>query len=145
MKQRMHPMQPAWLALAVLLTSACASRPTGDAERGRALFAMPLASPRGELPACVRCHAIEKDRPSPMGLGTNFYEIGVRAGREVPGQSVEDYLRTSIVDPDAHLAGGYQDGLMYRQYAELLTPQQIEDLVAYMTTLRGQEAGTDSR
>jgi cytochrome c len=93
----------------------------------------------------VRCHAIEKDRPSPMGLGTNFYEIGVRAGREVPGQSVEDYLRTSIVDPDAHLAGGYQDGLMYRQYAELLTPQQIEDLVAYMTTLRGQEAGTDSR
>jgi hypothetical protein len=34
---------------------------------------------------------------------------------------------------------------MYRQYAELLTPQQIEDLVAYMTTLRGQEAGTDSR
>lgn len=125
-----------WLAAAALLLAGCASAPTGDAERGRVLFALPLASPRGELPACVRCHAVEEGRPSPMGLGTNFYDIGARAEREVPGQAAAEYLRTSIVDPDVHLAGGYQDGLMYREYAELLTPGQIEDLVAYMMTLR---------
>jgi cytochrome c553 len=124
-----------WLAAALLLAG-CASAPVGDAERGRVLFALPMASPRGELPACVRCHAVEEGRPSPMGLGTNFYDIGARAVREVPGQTAEEYLRTSIVDPDAHLAGGYQDGLMYRDYAALLTPGQIEDLVAYMATLR---------
>ena len=119
-----------------LLLAACAPAPVGDAERGRVLFVLPLTAPRGDLPACARCHAVEKDRPSPMGLGTNFYDVGARAEREVPGQSAADYLRTSIVDPDAHLAGGYQDGLMYREYEALLTPQQIEDLVAYMLSLR---------
>lgn len=129
-------MKCAWMALLAAGLIGCAATPVGDAERGRVLFAMPLTAPRGELPACVRCHAVEKDRPSPMGLGTNFYDIGERAEREVPGQTAAEYLRTSIVTPDAHLAGGYQDGLMYREYATLLTPQQIEDLVAYMRTLR---------
>jgi len=55
----------------------------------------------------------------------------------VDGQSAEEYLRTSITDPDAYLAGGYQEGIMYRQYEQALTEQQIDDLVAYMLTLKG--------
>lgn len=71
-----------------------------------------------------------------MGIGTNLHDIGSRAGTMVPGQSAEDYLRTAIVDPDAFLAGGFQDGLMYREYEKVLTPQQINDLIAYMMTLK---------
>ncbi|MCX6018548.1 MAG: c-type cytochrome [Chloroflexi bacterium] len=119
-----------------LLVACTSALPTGDAVRGRALFNAPVASLRGDLPACSRCHAVEARRPSPMGLGTNFHDLGARAGRTVPGKTAADYLYTSIVNPDTFLAGGYQDGLMSREYEKLLTRQQIDDLVAYMLTLR---------
>ena len=124
--------------VAALLLAACASGAgPGDVERGKQLFNAPVASPRGEQPPCSRCHAVDKDKPSPSGLGTNFYDIGKRAGGIVEGQSAEQYLHTGIVDPDAFLAGGFQDGLMYREYGKALTQQQIADLVAYMLVLRG--------
>jgi cytochrome c553 len=130
-------MRAALIAVALLL-GACGSpaRPP-DPERGRALFATPVESERGQQQACVRCHALGKDERSATGLGTNFYDIGLRAEREVSGQNAEQYLRMSIIDPDAHLAGGFQDGLMYRGYRTALTDEQIGDLVAYMVTLRG--------
>jgi cytochrome c553 len=126
-----------WVASALVL-AACGAAPAapGDVERGRQLFAAPVASPRGDQQACVRCHALAPGEKSATGLGTNFSGIGLRAGETVPGQSAELYLRTSIVDPDAHLAGGFQDGLMYREYAKVLSEQQINDLVAFMLTLR---------
>lgn len=127
-----------WLPLLALVLCACSpAAAPGDAARGKQVFESPVASPRGEQPPCSRCHAVEKDKPSPSGLGTNFYDIGARAAGTVSGQSAEQYLRTSIVDPDAYLAGGFQDGLMYREYGKALTEQQIADLVAYMLTLRG--------
>jgi cytochrome c553 len=124
---------------AVLLLTACAGGEPArapDPERGRVLFNAPVTGDRGEVQPCVRCHAVEKDKKSVTGLGTNFYDLGARAGQTVPGQSAEDYLRVSIVDPDAHLAGGFQDGLMYRGYAKALSAQEIDDLVAYMLTLK---------
>jgi hypothetical protein len=127
--------------LTVMFSLACAAcggqaRPP-DPERGRVLFAAPVEAERGQQQACVRCHALGKDERSATGLGTNFYDIGVRAEREIPGQTAQQYLRTSITDPDAHLAGGFQDGLMYRSYAKALSAEQIDDLVAFMGTLRG--------
>jgi cytochrome c553 len=131
-------MKRALIASTALLLAACGApaRPA-DPELGRALFGAPVESERGPQQACVRCHALGKDERSATGLGTNFYDIGLRAEREVPGQNAEQYLRTSIVDPDAHLSGGFQDGLMYRGYKTALSEEQISDLVAYMLTLRG--------
>ena len=124
-------------ALLVLALTACeGGLQPGDAERGKQVFNAPVTSPRGPLPMCAKCHAVIEGQKSETGLGTNFHDIGTRAAKEVPGQSAEDYLRTSIVDPDAHLAGGFQDGLMSRDYKKLITAQQIEDLVAYMLTLQ---------
>ncbi len=130
----------ALLLLAALhLLNACAGaeppRPP-DPERGRALFNAPVAGERGEIQPCARCHALEEGGKSATGLGTNFYGLAGRAGQTVPGQSAEEYLRISIIDPDAHLAGGFQDGLMYRGYAKALSAEQINDLVAFMLTLK---------
>ena len=120
------------------MLSACAGESTqpGNAENGKALFNAPVQSSRGELEPCSACHAIVEGQKSRTGLGTNFNDIGARAGNTVKGQSAEQYLRTSIVDPDAYLAGNFQDGLMSREYGKLLTSQQIEDLIAYMLTLK---------
>ena len=63
--------------------------------------------------------------------------------------TVEDYLRESIVDPSAFVSDPPEgrvfatpDGvsLMPGDYGNRLTDQQIGDLVAYLTTLREQEA-----
>ena len=118
------------------LTACAAGVQPGNVARGKQLFNTPVQSVRGPLPTCAKCHAIVEGQKSETGLGTNFHDIGSRAAKEVPGQSAEAYLRTSIIDPDAHLAGGFQDGLMSRDYKKLLTAQQIEDLVAYMLTLK---------
>lgn len=98
----------------------------------------PVTTSRGDEQACVRCHALGAGERSATGLGTNFYDIGARAPNTVPGETSETYLRTAIVNPDAHLAGGFQDGLMSREYAKVLSADQIDDLVAFMLTLRGQ-------
>jgi cytochrome c2 len=108
----------------------------GDAERGKQIYDAPIKAERGELQPCSKCHPVGAGEKPATGIGMNLGDIGNRAGTTVPGQSAEDYLRTSIVDPDAHLAGGFQDGLMSRDYKKLLTPQQVEDLVAYMLTLK---------
>jgi cytochrome c len=47
-----------------------------------------------------------------------------------------EYLRQSIVDPDAYVVEGYRAGQMLPVYAERLSPEQIEALVDYLLTLQ---------
>lgn len=126
-------------ALAVVALAACGSAaPAGDPERGRAIYfgEVEVSGSRGPIMPCYRCHPVfEGEKPS-TPIGINLHDIGARAGQVVPGQSAEQYLRTAILDPDAYLAGNFQDGLMSREYPQALTEQQIADLVAYMLALR---------
>ncbi len=58
----------------------------------------------------------------------------------VAGQSAEEYIRRSIVDPDDYLAGGFQEGIHFRGYGEALSQAEINDLVAYLLTFKsGQD------
>ena len=124
--------------LASLLLTACGAAGQGDPQAGRRLFNGEIAlDDRAALP-CNQCHSVEPGGDA--SLGPNLSNIGVRAGATVPGQTAAEYLRASIVDPDAYLSGGFQDGLMYRRYGRALTAGQINDLVAYMLTLKsGQD------
>lgn len=116
-----------WAALLILL-AACGSG--GDAERGAALFRVRPAD--GNLP-CAECHGLEPGVISP--LGPSLAGLGSRAGQAAPGQSAADYLRESILSPDAYLAGGFQEGIMPRTYGETLSDAAVDDLVAYLLTL----------
>jgi cytochrome c553 len=126
--------------LSIALLAACGSvgGAAGDPARGKQLFDGTIAMASERAPTCATCHAIAPDQDS--GSGQSLSNIGNRAGASVPGQSAEEYLRTAITNPDAFLSGGYQEGIMYRDYAQALTAQQINDLVAYMLTLKsGQD------
>jgi mono/diheme cytochrome c family protein len=79
--------------------------------------------------ACIGCHTIEGI--SAGTVGPNLTHIGTEGGTMVSGQSAEDYIRQSIVDPAAFLVPNYQD-LMPKNFTDILTQQQIDDLVAFL-------------
>ena len=82
---------------------------------------------------CKACHSLDE---SVSIVGPSVAGIGSRAGSMVPGQSTEEYLRLAIVEPDAHLVDGYAASIMPRTYAEALNDQEIDNLVAYLLTLK---------
>jgi len=108
--------------------------PPGDAARGRQQFHGEVAFARDDAVVCSSCHAVEAG--SAPGIGPNLAGVATRAETRVAGQSAEQYLSESIVSPDAYLAEGYQEGIMYRGYAQALSEQEQRDLVAYLLTLK---------
>ena len=84
-------------------------------------------------PGCITCHSLE---PGVTSVGPSVATIGAEAGSRVSGTSAEEYLRESILEPDAHVAEGFAAGIMPKGFATALTEQQVNDLVAYMLTLR---------
>lgn len=109
---------------------------TGDVTRGEDLF----LNGKDAAPACVTCHLIDQDT---VLIGPSMIGIADRAATAVDGQSAEEYLYESIMDPNAHLvpntdtnvfaAGGVS--LMFQQYADYLIEEEANDLVAYMLSL----------
>jgi len=122
------------LAAALLLSACSGAAGPGDAQRGQRLFFGEAEPFGGNLPTCISCHPVEAGTPG--DIGTNLSNIGNRAAVEVPGQDAEAYLRLAILEPDAHLAGGFQEGIHYREYDAALSEQQVNDLIAYLLTLR---------
>jgi nitric oxide reductase subunit C len=128
------------LSLALIALVACggggtpeedAPAPVGNAENGETLFSQATIGPNN-APGCITCHSLEPDvvivGPSQAGLAT-------RAETRVPGQTAEQYIRESIINPNVHVVEGFTEGVMYQFYGEDLTEDQIDDLVAYTLTL----------
>lgn len=122
-----------------MILVACGGTATiADPVNGQKLFTGEVVVTRGETLGCSNCHALTPSEPA--SIGTNLSNIGNRASATVPGQSAEQYLRTAIIDPDAHLAGGFQEGIHPRTYSKQLTTAQVNDLVAF---LLAQRSGQD--
>jgi nitric oxide reductase subunit C len=132
------------LLLVALFASGCAgasqtgasNRPPGDAQRGRALFAQ--ASIR-DTTGCVPCHSLAKDV---VIVGPSLNGIADRAERDVKAStyrgtatSAEEFLRESITKPTANLSEGFSHSVM-PDWLTVLDEQQIQDLVAYLMTLK---------
>ena len=55
------------------------------------------------------------------------------ADAEAAGEPVADYVRQSIVDPNAVIAQGYQPGVMPETFGDTLKPDELDALVAYLS------------
>ena len=101
-----------------------------DLARGEELFRLYVPEARY---ACISCHLPDSTQTL---LGPGLRDIGVSAARCDPEQSLEDYLRESLLEPDFCLVPGYTAAVMPSVYAELWSEPEINDLVAWLLTLR---------
>ncbi|MGQ9887118.1 MAG: c-type cytochrome [Aggregatilineales bacterium] len=104
----------------------------GDADRGRALFNE--LKPEAGF-ACSTCHRVDSNERL---IGPGLKGVSAWAAQNITNQTPQEYLRESIVNPNAYIVEGnppYPQNLMPQIYGELFTPEQINDLVAYLMTL----------
>jgi glucose/arabinose dehydrogenase len=83
-------------------------------------------------PACITCHLLENGI---AGLGPSLMGLNATASTRVLGVDSREYLRTSIVDPNAYLLDGYAANLMYSDYGIRLSEAEIEALIDYVLSL----------
>jgi cytochrome c2 len=124
------------LALIGSLLAACNSQSTstrtqvGDSTAGKLLFNQGTIN---AVPGCIICHSIEAGQ---VKVGPSLAGIANTAEKRVKGQTGAEYLRASILDPNAYTVQGYPAGIMNQTYKDLLTDSQVNDLVAYLLTLK---------
>lgn len=100
--------------------------PTADPANGQALT---VAN------GCTACHSLEKDV---RVVGPSWYSVGATAGERVAGESAGLYLYTSITDPNTYVNEGYVAGLMPLTYKDILSNEQMADVIAYLLSMQGQ-------
>ncbi len=101
-----------------------------DPEMGRLIYEEEVP---GVNAGCQICHSLEKDVRI---IGPSFYGVATRAETRIPGMSAEDYLHQSILDPNAYVVEGFPKGQMLQNFGKLLSEEQIDDLVAFLMTLK---------
>ena len=122
----------------MLGTPAPAAASSDPVALGEALF-------RQSPPACFSCHSVQQNvllvGPSLAGIGTRGAVTIASAEYKGTARTVEDYLRESILHPSAFVvpgptfsAGG--QSIMPAVYDQMLKPDQIDTLVAYLATLK---------
>lgn len=101
----------------------------GDPARGQAIFENGGAHEAFEPSYyCVHCHSLDGSD----GYGPTLQGIALAAGERVPGLTAGEYIRQSIMEPDAYVVEGYDS--MGRILSKLLSEQEVNDLVAYLLT-----------
>lgn len=89
---------------------------------------------------CGNCHVIPGVPGADGTVGPDLSKLGTVAGTRKPKTSAKEYVRESILDPDAFVApGGYEKGVMPRKFGKTLSADDLNRLVDYLAAL-----GTDA-
>jgi nitric oxide reductase subunit C len=100
---------------------------------------------RTASPACVACHSVAPNvnmaGPSLAGVGTRAQQLLASGTYKGQAKDVAGYIRESITQPSAHVVPGpmYSAGgtsFMPATYGTSLTPAQVDQLVAYLSSLK---------
>ncbi len=103
----------------------------GDASNGERIFMETYNTAQGEW-ACMTCHNSVSDDQL---VGPGLLNVGLRAPDRVEGESAELYIYNSIINPNAYVVEGFAENLMPQSYSEVLSDQEVYDLVTYLISL----------
>jgi cytochrome c oxidase subunit 2 len=91
----------------------------GGSAQGKTLFTQ----------QCGSCHRL-------ADAGTSG-EVGPDLDKVLPGKSA-DFVRESIVNPNAEIAPGFRPGVMPQDFKDKLSTQQLDSLVEYLLKTAGK-------
>jgi cytochrome c oxidase subunit 2 len=97
------------------------------AHRGAALF---------EAQGCAGCHAPTSSIHAPRLAGVFGSKVTLADGRTVTAD--QNYIRDSILEPGRDVVAGYEP--IMPSYAEVLSEDELESLIAYVRSLGTTEA-----
>jgi mono/diheme cytochrome c family protein len=95
-------------------TTTTTEQPPGSAAAGRAVFTSA---------GCGACHTF-----APAGASGS---VGPDLDEALQGKDPE-FIRQSIVDPNAEITQGFSAGVMPQNFGQELSPKQLDDLVAFL-------------
>jgi mono/diheme cytochrome c family protein len=95
-------------------TTTTTEQPPGSPAAGRAVFTSA---------GCGACHTF-----APAGTSGS---VGPDLDEALQGKNAE-FIRQSIVDPNAEITQGYSAGVMPQNFGQELSPQQLNDLAAFL-------------
>jgi mono/diheme cytochrome c family protein len=95
------------------------AQPAGDATAGKAVF---------NKVGCAACHTF-KPAGSSGKVGPELDDL--KPSAEKAGQPLDQYISTSITDPNAYITPGFHPGVMPKLP---LTSKQVSDLVAFLSS-----------
>lgn len=85
--------------------------------------------------ACASCHTADgKASVGPTWKGLAGHDVELAAGGTVKADDA--YIKESITNPNAKVVKGFAAGVMPQTFGTQLTPEQIDQLVAYINSLK---------
>ena len=90
---------------------------------------------------CGLCHVIPGVEGAVGQVGPSLAGLGERAATRVEGLTAEEYIRQSILDPNAFVveecpAGPCAPGVMPANFGEQMTEEELETLVTFLANLK---------
>jgi hypothetical protein len=120
--------------ITALMISACGGSEGNDTQKpgetGQELFEKAAL---GSAAGCKTCHSLE---PGVIVIGPSLAGIGGSAGTRLENMTAEDYIKESIMKPDAYLVEGFPSGVMPSSYGSQLSTEEVDSLVSYLLTLK---------
>lgn len=102
---------------------------SGDPAAGEELFNLYIDAAAF---SCANCHLVDSEDRL---VGPGMLGLGELAATRVEGQSAAEYLRNSILHPNDYVVDTYPENLMPGVYADELSEEDLDNLVAYLLTL----------
>jgi cytochrome c oxidase subunit 2 len=88
--------------------------------------------------ACISCHSLDGSRiigPSFKGIYGHEVEVITETGEEKTVMVDDEYIRSSVYEPNKEVVKGYNKGLMI-SYKEQLKEEQVQQIIEFIKTLK---------
>jgi cytochrome c peroxidase len=134
------------LPLGAVAEAAAQEQPAMTQPTAPGAEAAEAAAPSAEVVAafnkglCGSCHVIPGIPGARGQVGPDLSNIGAEAAQRRPGYTALEYLKESILDPEAFLApqcpaGACPPGVMPSNFGETLSPEELELILNYLSAL----------
>jgi cytochrome c oxidase subunit 2 len=137
-KERVKRSPTTAVLLAALLLAACGTDSSDPTSTTEGATATTVELPGREVYLrnnyCVGCHTILGGAATgPTFLGLAGSEVTLESGEIVTAD--DDYLRRSIIDPNAQIVDGFKPDVMPDFFGERLTEEDITNVIEYIKSL----------